>query len=502
MKKSNLTRRDFLKLSGSAGAALVAAQSLGALPAYAAPANTAAAQEAPMKLRVHAYAPSEWTERSAEHPTVFNSPRILAEQFSADNNVEIEWVRAVSQGGSWDAEYTAWARALIASGEAPDVLGSLHFVPIQEGWVLPLDDWMAQPSPYVSNYDTWFDTFYPTVMASLKWADGHQYSAQMEVPYPGVEVGLAYNKEWLDRIGMNPPTTWTEQLEVSKALKEAGSGLIPWPLEAKEGNIWPVALQLLVSMLQADGPAMDLDGNNFIGVEEALPAYKAGIIGPMTAKFQTAWREMKKLSEFWIDSWISSDVDALWRNGEIGLRTTGAWEFASQKNDPNITFERGFLPPPYVTADDVEGGGTPPGFTAGDGKVPAEMMAALGGANILIMNETVDRGTRDMAVKYAQWFTEPENCGFVINENETQVPAVIDAPLGPLYTEIASISIPLLKYQIAWYGEGLYFDTTHFNNIRSVFVAWATGQIDDDTFFQRQEEETAAGAARYEATLS
>lgn len=503
MKKSNLSRREFLKVSGTASAAaLVAAQSLaGLVPAQAAASESAAARQAPTKLRVSGFAPSEWTERSAEHPTVFNAPRILADQFSQDNNVEVEWVYENLQGGSADSDWMAWLTALAASGEVPDVLGSLHFVPIQEGYALPLDDYFNQPSPYVPDVEKWYDTFYPKVMASLVWADGHSYCPQMTVPYPGVEVGLAYNKEWLDRVGMNPPTTWTEQLEVYRALKEAGGAAIPWPAEAREGNIWPVALQLLVSMLQADCPQMDLDGNDFVGVEEALPAYRAGIIGPMTAKFQTAWQEMKKLAQYWNDSWVSADIDALWRNGEVGIRTTGAWEFSAQKNDPRMTFERGFLPPPYVTNADVEGGGEPPAFTAGDGKVPADALAAVGGANWVISKETANRGTTDMAVKYMQWFTEPENCAFVVNENEQQVPAVIGAPLGPLYTEIASIKIPQLTYSIAWYGEGLYFDTTHFNNIRSIFVAWATGQIDDATFFQRQEEETAAGADRYAVSV-
>jgi maltose-binding protein MalE len=503
VKKSNLSRREFLKISGAASAAaLAAAQGLGSLPAYAAASTSTTARQAPLRLRVNGFAPSEWTERSAEHPTVVNAPRILAEEFSAENNVEIEWVQYVSQGGSGDADWMTWLTALAASGDVPDVLGSLHFAPIQEGYALPLDDYFDQPNPYTPDAGRWYDTFYPKVMASLVWADGHSYCPQMTVPYPGVEVGLAYNKEWLDRIGMNPPTTWTEQLEVSKALKEAGSGLIPWPPEAREGNVWPVALQLLVSMLQEDCPQMDLDGNMFVGVEEALPAYRAGIIGPMSPKFQTAWHEMKKLSQYWVDNWNSTDVDTMWRNGEIGLRTTGAWEFSAQKNDPQIMFERGFLPPPYVTSADVEGGGDPPAFTAGDGKLPAEILAAVGGANWVVAKDAVDRGTTDMAVRYMQWFTTPENCAFVANENEQQVPAVIGAPLGPLYTEIASIQIPQLAYSIAWYGEGLYFDTTHFNNMRSIFVAWATGQIDDATFFQRQEEETAAGADRYAATLS
>ncbi len=100
-----------------------------------------------------------------------------------------------------------------------------------------------------------------------------------------------------------------------------------------------------------------------------------------------------------------------------------------------------------------------------------------------------------------QWITEPENNGFLTNENQGRIPAAIDAPLGPLFGEIATFKLPQWKYQIAWWGEGLYFDNTHFNELRKVFVAWASGQIDDATFFERQHQETSQGSDRYAASL-
>lgn len=39
------------------------------------------------------------------------------------------------------------------------------------------------------------------------------------------------------------------------------------------------------------------------------------------------------------------------------------------------------------------------------------------------------------------------------------------------------------------------------NKWRPIFVEWITDQIDEETFYQRQEEEFAAGAERYEAIL-
>lgn len=499
IQSKQVTRRDLLALSAIAGASALVASSPKAERTQA-----SSARQATKTLTVNAYVPSEWTERSAEHPFATNAPRILAERFQQENpNVQIEWVRFTPPAGSGgDSFYASWLTSLMSAGQAPDVISPLHEIPIQRGWCLPIDDYLAQPSTYAPSYATWAESFYPSLMKSLVFGDGKTYCAPVSHPFPGVEVGLAYNKEWLDQVGMQPPTTWTEQLALSSALKDAGSGLAPWPNEAADGNIWPLALQLLVSMLQQQGPELDLDGDLFIGAEEALPAFRNGLIGPNTATYRTAWLEMKKIATSWVDGWATTDLDVLWRDGKVGLRTTSAGEFSEQKNDPFIKFERGLIPSPYVTSADVPGASDPPAFTAGDGKVPADLVTAINGPDTAIMADaTRDHGTVDEAVKWLQWITEPENNAFLVNENETAIPAAKDAALGPLFTEIASFKVPMWTYQIAWWGEGLYFDNTQFNEIRRLFVAWITGQVDDNAFFDRIQAETTAGADRYAASL-
>lgn len=458
-----------------------------------------------LTLVVHCYVPSEHIERSAENPTVTNAPRILAEAFKDHYPyVEIEWLRGppAPEGVSGDTHAgSVWA-AWHAAGDLPDVCSPGHEIPIQNGWCLPIDEFLALPNQFAPQYATWKEVFHPNLMASLVFGDGKTYCAPVMHPYPGVEVGLAYNVDWLNKIGMDPPATWTEQKAVCKALKEAGSGLVPWPPEAKDGNVWPVALQLLVSQLQDECVEMDTNGDFFVGAEEALPAFRAGLVGPLTPDFRTAWLEMFELTRSWVDGWATADVDAMWRDGDIGIRTTGGWEFAAMMSDPLIEFERYMIPPPYVTSADVPGGNDPPSFTAGDGKVPSDLVTAINGPDTAIIKETVERkNSLKEAVAWLHWLTEPVNNGFITNENQTRVPAARDAPLGPLWGEIAKYQLPQHKYQIAWWGQCLYFDNTHFNELRKVFVAWATGQIDDETFFQRQQQETVDGADRYAADL-
>jgi len=247
---------------------------------------------------------------------------------------------------------------------------------------------------------------------------------------------------------------------------------------------------------------MDTDGDMFVGAEECLPAFRAGTVGPLTPTMQAGWRQQKAVVDHWPDGWTSADLEVMWRQGQIGMRQTGGWEVTAQYSDPEIKFERILVPPPPVTSADIPEGNDPQSWTPGDGTLWDGALTLINGPDTAVMKITEERNTVLDAIHWLQWITEPENCAFLVNENEALVPAVKDAAIGPLWGELLRYQMPLYNYTIAYWGECLYFDATHYNEIRKLFVSWATGQMDDDTFFRRQHEETAAGADRYEESLA
>ncbi len=521
MSAKKFNRRDFLRLSATlaAGASLAACA-----PPTQAP-ETGSAKPEPeiikqtvvvegevkvvtatpppevVKLVIGAYVPTEWTERSTEHPTVTNAPRILAERFMEENpHIQIEWLRYTGEG-STDTYISAWFDALAAAGNMPDVTQLSHEVPILKGYALPIEDYLAQPNPYAPQFKSWYDSFHPTIMNALKYPNGHIYCAPVQDKITGFEVGMFVNLDWFDKIGMEPPTTWSEQMAVGEALKKAGSSIIPWPPESIEGNIWALGLQLLPSFLQPEGAIMDTNGDKFVGAPEALVGIRNGTIGATTEKYKAAWREQKKLVGYWADGWASADVESLWRNGEVGMRQSGAWEVTAQMSDPEIKFPRKLIPQASVTAADLEFANDPPEWTKGDGQIPEGNLVMINGPDQGIAAATKERGTTEYAIQWLQWVTTPENDAFIVNENQNLVPTVLTAPLGPIWTELLSYPMPKYEYAIAWWAEGLQFDNTTFNEVRKLFVAWATDQMDDETFFRRQQEEMMAGANRYEEAV-
>ena len=500
-----VTRKELLAAtSKAAGAALVASSvSASALAATASAATPKKRAMAPKKTVYSGVAvPTLWTTRSAQHPQVSNAGRILAAKFEQETGIHIEWVRTTGVD-STEATYAEWMTPRVQSGDAPDVFFPNHDEAIQRGWALPLDEYLAQPNPFApKKYKTWKDIFYPTIMQSLVYGDGKTYSAQLGVPYPGVEVGLAVNEDMMTKLGLHDPVTWTDQLQVCQALKKAGSGLSPWPPEAQGGNIWPLALQILVNMAQTVAPKMDLKKNRYIYTDDAVYGVKHGLIGPMTPMYQTAWREMKKLALTWIDGWQTTDLDALWRKGQVGIRTTNATEFTTEYNDPNIPFKRRMIPQPYVTSKDIPGAVDPISFTPGNGKVPGALVTAINGGDTCIIKSGVQHHNNlKESIMWLQFLTTPENNAFLENENAEFIPTSPDAAIAPLWAGISQFKVPIHKYEIAWWGEGLFFDATEFDNERKLFVAWVTGQLTDQQFFARQQQENLAGISRYQANL-
>lgn len=456
-------------------------------------------------IRTH---PTEWTTRTAEHPTVVRAPTILADEFMKlypDIKIKFADVPELKEGH----EFAAWLSAQVLADTAPDLIRSWHNIPVQNGWALPIGEYLDKPNPFAPEYPRWRDIFYESLMTSLVWEDGKEYCAPIQAIYPGLEVGFTYNKDYFRENGIAVPTSWTTLKEVSKKLKDMGTGLSPWPREASGGHFWPLALQVLVPMLQGVCPEMDENGDLFVGAEEGLEGYRDGLIGPETDIYQRAFREVAELSSYWIEGFDTIDLETMFKKGEVYLQYNGAWAFSDYANDPAIEFDLGFLPAFIPLPEDIppkngQPGAYPPKeMTKGDGKVPADYVYAIQGPDNVIMKESVEKHDNlEETILWWQFITTPENGGFLINENQSHIPAAKDAPLGSIFQDIAKFSVPVYEYSISWWGMGLYWDAASFVNWRKIFLSYVQGIIDWDTFIEQMEQEFQEGSSRYAETLT
>src|SRR5262249_27951634 len=149
--KKQLSRRDFLRIAGvTSSAALFAGSGLGSVAAS--PARSVPATEAKTITNwLGSYHPTQWTERSAEHPLVVKATRILADKFKEQNPDTTVTFIDYDVSGESDA-HAAWLTARVASGDAPDLIWSVHNIPIQNHWALPIQQYLDQPNSFAPDY--------------------------------------------------------------------------------------------------------------------------------------------------------------------------------------------------------------------------------------------------------------------------------------------------------------------------------------------------------------
>ena len=206
---AGMNRRDFLKRTGMAGAALAASgllQACGSAPA--APASEGAAGAAAPSTAVAAGAPvtlSVWFNFGA----AFNDTvdRLVNEFQASHANIKIER----QELGSWD-EMREKTLTAFAAGTGPDIFRIAVFdtaLYAVRNAVVPLDEQVAASGMKKED-------FIPGFLANVIY-DGKMWA----MPWKGSAVTFFWNKRLFEEAGLDPekpPTTWNEVTEYAKQL--------------------------------------------------------------------------------------------------------------------------------------------------------------------------------------------------------------------------------------------------------------------------------------------
>jgi multiple sugar transport system substrate-binding protein len=275
MPARKVSRRDFLKVAGFAGAglALVGCQSTPAPTATQAPAAPESeATEAP------AASVDEATEAPAAQPAAAEPVELnltLLDYFDSTKPViEDDILGALKESHpeiTVKINYSAWNRyneeltTAFAGGVTPDVMaGGAVYVPQfgKRDWVLPLDDYIATAADW-----DWED------FVSGAREDALYNDKIVAVPYRLDVRTLWYRKSYLQEAGYdNPPTDWDELREVAKATtlrdgdKITRAGFTNPPLS----NNWQNDFQPYMAFLAAaDGKLLSDDLQHCLIAEDA-----------------------------------------------------------------------------------------------------------------------------------------------------------------------------------------------------------------------------------------
>lgn len=310
-------------------------------------------------------------------------------------------------------DYRVWMITQLKGGTAPDIMWAQAQYANEDkkyGWFIELDPYLAKPNKYTRTTKPWIDYFYEDATNARRAADGKLYV----LPIDQVETGIYYNKDIFRKVGVQPPDTWEELLEVSRKLDAAG--YVPMLFVGDQMRFgW--ARNLLHDQLWDDKlPEIDVkdEGFGFLGVDtqEFVRAYKKGIWSPQDPRYRDLLRILKDWSQTWNPDWPGSSDTRLFRRGHAGMFWEGSWYTSQIRRDPLREFEYGVFPVPRLTKKTS--------LYAAD-----QQPRGLGGATAIqfgITKTAVDNDRVELAVDFLQYITTPENLGRLVGEAEMFLP--------------------------------------------------------------------------------
>ena len=214
----------------------------------------------------------------------------------------------------------------LAAGTGPDVIHVRAYGGLEQfsraGYLRALD---AQAIPEIANYT-------PAALASTSMrADGKPYA----VPFASQTLGLFYNQEIFQRLGLKPPATWDELLAVSRTLKE--KGVIP----LANGMATAFMVEVFASVFTG----------GFVGTGFA-PDVVAGRATFEDPRYVGALAKLLELRDFLPPGYSGIDyptMQQLFLSGRAAMFAGGSFEIANFRRQ-NPALKMDFIAPPAPRA--------------------------------------------------------------------------------------------------------------------------------------------------------
>ncbi len=253
--------------------------------------------------------------------------------------------------------YDMWMAIQMISKSPPEIMQSQWYWSWQyaeKDKVIQVDKFLDEVNPYTEM--RWRDQFFQARLNSVRDPRGKLYI----IPHDQVKTAMFYNKKIFDQLGLSPPSTWKEFMEICQRIKDAEyvpvgvpnvstSGIVGWNVNVFFDSVYHVKLPQL-DVLRADG---------FVDKEESIRGYVKGVFDPFEPRYQEIWKIFKDWSRFWQRGFNASseaDVGRLFLDSKVAMVMNGCWAGKYLREDikdliPRKRFQFGIFPLPNITEE-------------------------------------------------------------------------------------------------------------------------------------------------------
>ncbi len=371
-------------------------------------AEQAAAQDGAVQLRIYV---GEFTPRERlpsdrwDPPSYLNT--IIEKYQDLHPNVRFDILPEIPDGD----EFLTWITTQYLAASGPDV-GTMLFSEVNRnahrGWFADLLPYLEQPNPYVEGNEAWKDIFLQGVLDTGTAPDGNMYV----LPTGLVGTAIFYNQDIFDEVGVEPPETWAQFMDVQRRIKDAG--YIPFAFHMS-GNPYQAnwALRSMQDMILDDrlgdikGTGEPIERTTIeaegVSQKELVAAIRRGDYTALDPQWQEQLRLLKEWSQYWDPSWIAMNVDDAHRSfvrGQSAMMWHSSGRVRMIEADTLRDFEYGTFSFPTITRESSP-------YATG---VPAPAIGGYTGAGAFtVAQRTAERGTRDASVDFLRFLTAPQN---------------------------------------------------------------------------------------------
>jgi multiple sugar transport system substrate-binding protein len=192
------------------------------------------------------------------------------------------------------------------------------------GYLLPLDDFVKDES--LNGKDFEFQDFNPNLI-KIDTIGGKLYGLPAFVQTPL----MVYNKELMQKAGVQPPKTWEETLAVAKAFHDKGKGIA---VPAKQGL---AAVDIWIALARSN------NGNYF------NQKGKLDLVTPENIETVNYWKDLVAVSMKGSTNWHFDEVNKAVQFGEapIGITISGLCGALEDEQQSKVAGKLGYAPLPY-----------------------------------------------------------------------------------------------------------------------------------------------------------